>query len=84
MRTKLELQRDPMWKTLFHKLTPLERDFIIEVSGSVRAEAIEDCAKVAEDFTVTAYMHWDEDLEEPVKRKLKEAGAIAEAIRGLR
>lgn len=84
MRTKLELQRDPMWQTLFHKLTPLERGFIIEVSASVRAEAIEDCAKIAERFTVTTYMHWDEDLEEPIKQKLKEAGEIAEAIRGLR
>lgn len=48
MRSKLELQRDPMWQTLFHKLTPFERDFIIEVSASVRAEAFEDCARIVD------------------------------------
>jgi len=49
MRTQLELQQDPMWQTLFHKLTPIERDFIIEVTSSVRAEEREACAKIARD-----------------------------------
>lgn len=39
----------------------------------------ERCAKIAENYTVTTHMHWDEDR--PVTRKPREASEIAEMIR---
>lgn len=60
------------------------RDEIAKARAYARMEALEEAAKVADDFSVTTYMHWDSELEEPVKRKARDGASIAAAIRSLK
>ncbi|MDO3431222.1 hypothetical protein QWJ46_00845 [Rhizobium sp. CBN3] len=48
-----------------------------------RIHALEEAAKLADDFSITTHMHWDDDLQEPVKRKSQDGSTIAAAIRAL-
>lgn len=82
MRSQLEMQKDPLWGAIHSKLTQQERDLLVEVMTDIRREAFEDCAKIAESYSIVVHPHWDVEGNCPHRKKSRDGRNIAELIRG--